>query len=68
MNKLLIMGDLHKAAGLIKARVADLEQQIADASRRLDKLESREHWPAFYEAGTQAPVSATWHRAPARMQ
>jgi hypothetical protein len=39
---------LQKVADILAARLADID-------RRLTKLESREHWPAFYEAVSLAP-------------
>jgi hypothetical protein len=69
LRKLVAAGDLHKAADLMKAQLGLLEQQFADMDRRLAKLESREHWPAFCEATFRAPGVANLHQpAPERVQ
>jgi hypothetical protein len=68
LRKLVAAGDLHKAADLMKARLADLDAQFADLDARITKLESREHWPAFYEATPMAPGVANLHPALERMQ
>jgi hypothetical protein len=46
LNKLIGAGDLRKAADLMKVQLGLLEQQIFDASRRLDKIE-QEDAPKF---------------------
>jgi hypothetical protein len=55
LRKLIAAGDLHKAADLMKVQLSLLEEQLADADRRLSKLESKEDWPGFYEA---TPIGA----------
>jgi hypothetical protein len=55
-------GDLLKAADVRAA-------QIADANRRLAKIEAEdERRRNFWEAEALAPASANWHKAPARLQ
>jgi hypothetical protein len=61
-NKLVAAGELSKAADIMKVQLGLLEQQIADADRRLAKIESEdERRRNFWEAEAQAPVSATIH-------
>jgi hypothetical protein len=69
LTKLTAAGDLLKAADLMKVQLGLLEQQIADVDRRLAKIEAEdERRRSFLEAEAMAPVSATIHKAPERMQ
>jgi hypothetical protein len=61
LDKLLAVGELQKAADLLNA-------QIDDIDRRLAKLESKEDWPAFFEAAALAPIAANIHPAPRMVQ
>jgi hypothetical protein len=62
LDKLLGAGNLHKAA--LDAMVA----RLVDIDKRLTKLESREDWPAFFEAAVLAPIAANFHPAPKGIQ
>jgi hypothetical protein len=69
LNKLIGAGDLRKAADLMKARLSLLEQQIADADRRLSKIETEdERRRTFLAAEALAPASANVHPAPRGLQ
>jgi hypothetical protein len=69
LRKCIAAGELLKAADLMKAQLGLLEQQIADADRRLERLESsRADWRSFYETTFMAPGVASLHRAPRVMQ
>jgi len=69
MNKLTAVGDLLKATGLMKAQLGLLEEQLADAERRLTKIEAEdERRRSFLEAEAMAPASANWHLAPEMLQ
>jgi hypothetical protein len=69
LNKLVAAGELHKAADLMKVQLGLLEQQIADASRRLDKIEQEdERRRNFIEATDKALAVACFHKAPEMRQ
>jgi len=59
LRKLVAVGDLRKAAGLMKAQLSLLEEQLADAERRLTKIEAEdERRRSFLDAEAMAPASA----------
>jgi hypothetical protein len=61
LRKCIAAGELHKATDLMKVQLGLLEQQIADADRRLAKIEAEdERRRSFLEAEAPAPVSALW--------
>jgi hypothetical protein len=62
LNKLIGIGDLLKAADLMKSQLSLLEEQLADADRRLARIEVEdERCRNFWEAEAMAPASATIH-------
>jgi hypothetical protein len=67
MNKLTV-GDLLKSADRMKARLCEMEAEIADADRRLTRLEEEGEAFRFLAAVVVAPTAATCHRAPRATQ
>jgi hypothetical protein len=43
LNKLIGVGDLLKAADMMKAQLADLEVQLVDIERRITHVEEQDH-------------------------
>jgi hypothetical protein len=68
MNKLTV-GDLLKSADRMKARLCEMEAEIADAERRLARIEEQDALHrSFIEATVLALPVAHLHSAPRVLQ
>jgi hypothetical protein len=69
LHKCLAKGNLNKVAGLMKARLGVLNDQLIDLDSRLTKIEAEdERRRNFIEATDKALAVACLHKAPEMRQ